>query len=181
MGWAPVALTRSELHAMGSAITTPDAPSRTRAFGDLALAACVILGAGILFVGASSLPPPRWEPLGSAAMPRILGGILIALALTVAARAMVTLAKPRQNGVQEAAIVLPYRGIIVFALLVAYIAALDFGRVPFAIATTLFVMCAGMTMHQVSVRSALVHAALGLVLSLSLDYIFSNYLFVRIG
>lgn len=165
---------------MASATQTP-VHTRTRAFGDLALAAFVIIGAGILFVGASSLPPPRWEPLGSAAMPRILGGILIVLALTVAARALLTLAKADRTSANEPALVLPYRGIIVFGLLVAYIAALDFGRVPFVVATTLFVMCAGMTMHRISVRSALVHAALGLVLSLSLDYIFSTYLFVRIG
>lgn len=163
--------------------STSDTPvsSRTRAIGDLALAACVIVGAGILFIGASSLPPPRWEPLGSAAMPRILGGILIALALTIASRAIFILANGEHKNTSEPALVLPYRGIIVFALLVAYIAALDFARVPFVIATTLFVMCAGMTMHHISVRSALVHAALGLVLSLSLDYIFSTYLFVRIG
>ncbi|MEO0383846.1 MAG: tripartite tricarboxylate transporter TctB family protein [Pseudomonadota bacterium] len=163
--------------------SAPDTPvrTRTRAIGDLALAACVIMGASILFIGASSLPPPRFEPLGSAAMPRILGAILIALAVTVAARAILTLARSSNQGSREAAIQLPHRGIIVFALLVAYIAALDFARVPFAIATTLFVMCAGMTMHQISVRSALVHCALGLVLSLSIDYIFSTYLFVRIG
>jgi len=155
--------------------------SRPRAFGDLALAACVIVGAGILFVGASSLPPPRWEPLGSAAMPRILGGILILLALTVATRAIFTLVKAAHKNISEPALHLPYRGAIVFALLIAYIAALDFARVPFVVATTLFVMCAGMAMHRVSVRSALVHAAMGLVLSLSLDYIFSTYLFVRIG
>lgn len=165
-------------HAMASAAETP---ARTRAIGDLALATCVVIGAGILFVGASSLPPPRWEPLGSAAMPRILGGILIALALSVAARAVFTLVKAGHKSISKPAPDLPYRGAIVFALLVAYIAALDFARVPFAIATTLFVMCAGMTMHQVSARSALVHGALGLVLSLSLDYIFSTYLFVRIG
>lgn len=164
-------------------ISEPTLPTniKARALGDLALAACVIAGAGILFVGASSLPPPRFEPLGSAAMPRILGTILIILALTVALRAAFTLVRNGSENPREAALQLPYRGIIVFVLLVAYIAALDFARVPFAIATTLFVMCAGMTMHQVSLRSALVHGALGLVLSLSLDYVFSTYLYVRIG
>lgn len=161
--------------------TSMPANIKARALGDLALAACVIAGAAILFVGASSLPPPRFEPLGSAAMPRILGTILIILALMVGLRAVLTLMRNNSQNISEAAIRLPYRGIIVFALLVAYIAALDFARVPFAIATTLFVMCAGMTMHQVSLRSALIHGALGLALSLSLDYIFSTYLFVRIG
>lgn len=160
---------------------TASATLKVRAIGDLALAACVIAGASILFIGASSLPPPRFEPLGSAAMPRILGSILIAFALMIALRAVLTLAKPDGQSISEAGVQLPYRGIIIFALLVTYIAALDFVRVPFAVATTLFVMCAGMTMHRVSLRSALVHGALGLFLSLFLDYIFSTYLFVRIG
>lgn len=166
---------------MTASTTDLTASNKARALGDLALAACVIVGAAILFIGASSLPPPRFEPLGSAAMPRILGTILIILALMVALRAVLTLMRTEGPKASETAIHLPYRGIIVFALLVAYIAALDIARVPFAIATTLFVMCAGMTMHQVSFRSALIHGALGLALSLSLDYIFSTYLFVRIG
>lgn len=160
---------------------TASANLKVRAFGDLALAACVIAGASILFIGASSLPPPRFEPLGSAAMPRILASILIAFALMIAMRAVLTLAKTGGQSISEAGVELPYRGIIIFALLIAYIAALDFVRVPFVIATTLFVMCAGMTMHRLSLRSALVHGALGLFLSLSLDYVFSTYLFVRIG
>lgn len=160
---------------------TASATLKVQAIGDLALAVCVIAGASILFIGASSLPPPRFEPLGSAAMPRILGSILIAFALMISLRAVLTLTKPSPKRISEVGIQLPYRGIIVFALLVAYIAALDFVRVPFVVATTLFVMCAGMTMHHVSARSALVHGALGLFLSLSLDYIFSTYLFVRIG
>lgn len=164
-----------------SATTASSEHIKVQALGDLALAAFVIAGASILFIGASSLPPPRFEPLGSAAMPRILGSILIAFALMLALRAVLTLAKPGGQSISEAGIQLPYRGIIVFALLVAYIAALDFVRAPFALATTVFVMCAGMTMHKLSLRSALVHGALGLFLSLSLDYVFSTYLFVRIG
>lgn len=39
---------------------------------DLTLAVLTIFGAGLLFLGALSLPPPRFEPLGSAALPRIL-------------------------------------------------------------------------------------------------------------
>lgn len=155
---------------------------KLQALGDLVLVACVIAGASLLFIGASDLPPPRFEPLGSAAMPRILGTVLILLALPVAVQALINLtSKDEAAGPGSAPIRLPYRGVIVFVLLITYVAALDFVRIPFVVATTLFVMGAGMAMHEVSVRSALVHAALGLILSLSLDYIFSTYLFVRIG
>ncbi len=158
--------------------------AKLRALGDLALAAAVVGGSATLFVGAASLPPPRFEPLGSAFMPRVLGAVLIVLAIIVALRAALILIRPADvsdTAPSGASLRLPYRGAITLVLLVAYVAAMDFARVPFLLATPLFVMLAGMTIHEVSPRSALVHAALGLVLALALHYVFSTFLFIRIG
>jgi putative tricarboxylic transport membrane protein len=156
-----------------------------RHLGDLALAAFVIAGAVILFVGAADLPPPRFEPLGSAAMPRILGAIMVALALTVAARAVLRLrgatppeAPPLPGDARESD---PWRGAVVLVALIAYVAALDFGRVPFVYATTAFVTVAGLAMGRVGLRSAAFFAALGLGVALTLGYVFETYLYIRIG
>lgn len=148
-----------------------------RVLGDLALAAFVICGAVLLFIGAADLPPPRFEPLGSAAVPRILGVVLIGLALIVAVRAVWRARDtPDETEPNDAS---PARGAIVFAALIAYVAALDFGRVPFVPATTLFVMVSGMAMHRVGWRPALVFAALGLVLAAALSWVFATFLYIR--
>ena len=54
---------------------------------DLLLAIFAFLAAVILLIGASDLPPPRFEPLGSAALPRILAVIIIFFSLLIALRA----------------------------------------------------------------------------------------------
>lgn len=147
-----------------------------RTIGDLALCACVIAGSAILFIGASTLPPPRFEPLGSAAVPRILGVILIVLSLIVAVQSLLT-----RDAVPEAPAALPYRGFLVLAALVAYVAALDHFRVPFLIATPVFVLASGVAMSRPTLRNSLFFAALGLAVAAVLYWVLSTFLYIRIG
>lgn len=146
-----------------------------KTLGDLALSGAVIAGAAILFIGAAELPAPRFEPLGSAAAPRILGTILILLALIVAVQALMTRAP-----VDEPAR-LPWRGTLVLVALLAFVAALDFGRAPFVPAATLFVMATGVIMSRPTFRNALIFAALGLIVSALLSWILGTFLFITIG
>ena len=55
---------------------------------DLALAAFALAGAGLLYYGSSGLPPPRFEPMGSAAVPRILASLLVLFAIILSASAV---------------------------------------------------------------------------------------------
>ncbi|NOZ32489.1 MAG: hypothetical protein GXP01_05330 [Alphaproteobacteria bacterium] len=153
---------------------------KLRALGDLGLLAAVAVGVSVLFIGAADLPAPRFEPLGSAAMPKILGVLLILLSLPIAFRAIRNLLRrDPADAKQEPPIQLPHRGVLVFGALLAYAAALDFGRVPFVLATTVFVALSGMAISGISVRSVLIYIFLGLGLSLALSYIFTNFLYVR--
>ncbi len=153
---------------------------KRRAVTDLILAGLVICAAIVLFIGAAELPPPRFDPMGSAAMPRILGGIMIALAFAVGARGALRLRAAAPAG-QKTEKPETHRGAIVFVGLVAYVAALDFGRVPFVVATTLFVMLAGMAMGRFSIKQGAAFGALGLILSLVLNYVFAHFLYIKIG
>jgi len=151
-----------------------------RTLGDLALCALVIAGSIVMFIGASTLPPPRFEPLGSAAVPRILGGILIVLSVIVAVQAVVARNSESESRPERPAAI-PYRGTMVLIALVVYVGALDFGRVPFNVATPLFVLASGLAMSRPTFRHALFFAALGLGVALLLDWILSTFLFIRIG
>lgn len=147
-----------------------------RTLGDLALCACVITGSAVLFIGAADLPPPRFEPMGSAAVPRILGGLLIVLAIVVAVQSLRT---PQETNETPAEI--PYRGVMVLGSLILYVAALDFLRLPFLVATPLFVMATGLAMSHLSLRNAVMFAALGLGVALLLDLVLTRFLYISIG
>jgi putative tricarboxylic transport membrane protein len=153
---------------------------KRKAFADLLLAAAVVAGAVVLFVGAAELPPPRFEPLGSAALPKILGGLIIFFAAIIASKAVLnketTDAAPPPASKSE-----PWRGLVVFIALVVYIAALDFGRVPFALGTMVFVSVAGMAMDRFAPKPALIYALLGLIVGAVLNYVFANFLYIKIG
>ncbi|MGR3793738.1 tripartite tricarboxylate transporter TctB family protein [Vannielia sp. SX4] len=147
---------------------------------DIILAALVVAGAVLLFIGAAELPPPRFEPLGSAALPRILGALLIFFAVVLTLRAMLRIRAGTLRD-EAASRANPRRGALVFAALVLYVAALDLGRVPFVPATTAFVTVTGMVIGARSWVNLAVFAALGLVLSLAISTVLERFLYISIG
>lgn len=154
-----------------------------RTLADLVLCALTLGGAALLFVGAAELPPPRWEPLGSAALPRILGGLLVLFALIVAARALLrhragASPAPAPEGEPQAD---PVKGALVFAALVLYVFSLDVLRVPFVPATAAFVAAAGLAIGRRSLANAAIFAGLGLGLALTISLVLERMLYVRIG
>lgn len=155
-------------------------PQRREAFADLVFAGLVIGAAMILFIGAADLPPPRFEPMGSAAVPKILGMIMVLLALAIGGRAILKLrVLPADAPIEQ---MVPFwRGGAVFVSLVLYVAALDFGRVPFVLATTIFITAAGMIMGKINLRSAGFFAGLGICVSTLIYFVFTHFLFIQIG
>lgn len=154
-----------------------------RTIADLILATLTLCGAAVLFVGAMALPPPRFEPLGSAALPRILGGLLVFFALIIAARALLrrrieTPAIPAETSGPRAD---PKRGALVFAALIAYVFALDVLRVPFVVATPVFVIATGTAIGGVSWRGLIAYAGLGLFLAVFISTVLERLLYIRIG
>ena len=147
---------------------------------DVILAALVAAGAALLFIGAAELPPPRFEPLGSAALPRILGTLLIFFAVILVIRALLRLRAGQASAAAPSGAD-PRRGALVFVALVLYVAALDFGRMPFVPATTVFVAATGLVIGARSWVNLAVFAAVGLVLSLAILTLLERFLYISIG
>ncbi|WP_323768567.1 tripartite tricarboxylate transporter TctB family protein [Marinovum sp.] len=154
--------------------------ARRQTIADIILALLVSAGAGLLFIGAAELPPPRFEPLGSAALPRILGALLIFFAVLLVIRGLLRL---RAGHVTEVARsdADPRRGALVFVALVAYVAALDFGRLPFVPVTTVFVIATGLAIGARTWANVAVFAGVGLGLSLAISTILERFLYITIG
>lgn len=155
-----------------------------RTIADLALAALTIGGAGLLLYGATSLPPPRFEPLGSAALPRILASLLILFALMVATTAILRhrrVTPPPPDTELDGPRADPKKGALVLAALIAYVFALDVMRIPFLIATPFFVTATGLVVGARTWRNLISFAVLGLLLALLISTVLERFLYVRIG
>ncbi|MBB2974300.1 tripartite tricarboxylate transporter TctB family protein [Mesorhizobium sp. RMAD-H1] len=151
--------------------------------GDLVLSGLVAVGAVVLLYGAASLPPPRFDPLGSAALPRVLAVLMLIFGAIIAARAVWPRNAPAEEGdaaqdEKPAAAPSPVRGLLIFGALVAYVAALDFAHVSLVPATTAMMAVTGLVLHRADWRTGLLFAGIGLGLSLVLSYIFTHFLYV---
>ncbi|MEP3332220.1 tripartite tricarboxylate transporter TctB family protein [Sedimentitalea sp.] len=155
--------------------------AKRRALADLALSLLVAAGAVVLFVGAAKLPPPRFEPLGSAALPRILGMLLLLFATILAGRSVMRMRRGWLAPTIETRDADPRKGLAVLVALVAYVFALDVLRAPFVPATTVFVVVVGLSIGARTWLNCAVFAVLGLVLSLAISTILSRFLYITIG
>jgi putative tricarboxylic transport membrane protein len=156
---------------------------------DLVLAAFSILIAVLLFVGSASLPPPRFEPLGSAAMPRGLGVIIVILSLIILTRALLNFRKspkvtPDAENVAEGkhgpVSRQPSRSVLTFLALFVYIFLLDVLQAPFVPVTTLFFVATGLAIGESSVRSAAVFFGLGLTLAILISLTLSQFFYISL-
>jgi putative tricarboxylic transport membrane protein len=107
-----------------------------RPLADIVFAAVVILFAGIVWWGTLDLPPPRYEPMGSAALPQALAAIMAVLALFVGARGVLAFAKA--SGTRPAPA--PFRkrpalAVATLAILVAYLLLFEFRLTGFITAS----------------------------------------------
>jgi putative tricarboxylic transport membrane protein len=148
---------------------------------DLTLAALTLFGAGLLFLGALSLPPPRFEPLGSAALPRILGGLLVLFAVSVAITAIRRRHEDLPVPKSATPSADPKRGALVLGVVVAYVFAMDVIQIPFLIATPLFVTASGLAIGGFSRRNLVAFAGLGIGLAFLISTVLERFLYVRIG
>lgn len=143
----------------------------------------LILGVGLILVSAwvfwdtRHLPPPVYEPLGAAAIPRGIaallggfGGIIAALAL--AGRSPGALASA---GDGDRPVPRPWLAVQTCLIVAAYAAAMHAGLLGFRIATFLFlaVTCMVLSDFRRSYLPAIVVMAIGS--SLGLHYVFTQF------
>lgn len=167
------------------------------AWTDLVLALAVLAGAALLLIGAAELPPPRFEPMGSAALPRILAGFLICFAVIIAAKAAFGLWHERafsstsdtgdsdsdnaRRSLDHAARSGLHRGLGVFASLLLYILALDVLQWPFIPVTIAFVMTIGTLLSPQRRQAAWQFLLYGTLLSGAVYLVMTRFLFVDLG
>lgn len=152
--------------------------------GDIVLSLLVFAGATLLFAGAAGLPEPRFEPLGSAALPRILGALLYGFGLLVGGRALLGLQRSAIAGKapgDKAGATSPLVGFYILVVLCLYVAALDLMQAPFVVSSAVFLGLAGYGLSGWSVRAGAIYTAIGLGVAFAIAYVFTNFLYISFG
>ncbi|SET99525.1 tripartite tricarboxylate transporter TctB family protein [Paracoccus homiensis] len=158
-----------------------------------AICLLLLLATGIaLLVGAAALPAPMFDPLGPAGLPRYIAYLmLVLLAVRLAAlvrevgaetaerrRNMLGAGErgiPRAEGTDAPQFV---KLLLVSLITLIYLAALTFGGIPFIWLTLVFLAALGAAMSDGSPRRLIAVAAIAVVLSFALTYIFTDVLSV---
>jgi putative tricarboxylic transport membrane protein len=95
--------------------------------------------AGLVMLGARDIPPPIYDPLGSAAMPVIVAGLIAILAVVDAGQRILAARHARAENAREEQLPERLRLAAAFSVLaVAYVAAMSTGMLGFEGATALF-------------------------------------------
>ena len=102
---------------------------------EIGVALMLILIASLALFGTRTIPPGRFEPLGSAPVPQAVAGLILLLAIWIIVRACIDkrpIAAPFADRYLDAAVV------VAFTLL--FVAAMHFRLTTFAILTTLYLV-----------------------------------------
>ncbi|HMB48093.1 MAG TPA: tripartite tricarboxylate transporter TctB family protein [Afifellaceae bacterium] len=152
---------------------------------DICLVAIVILIGGVLYYGALDIPPPRFDPLGSAAVPKTIAVSLAVLAVLLfiqnAAgwRGGVISAPRDMEGADEVAESTgeyradPAAALASIVIPVVYVLSIQYGLFDFAIGSTLFAFAYGLVFMPVLRRRMvwlLVPASIAIGVGLTLAY-----------
>jgi len=156
-------------------VSAPGRPAGP-AIGDIVFAAVMIALAALVFVGTADLPPPRYEPIGSAAIPRGVAITMALLAVIVLVRALAGAGDDISGeAVGRRAVT---RVLAIAGLLVAYVALMDARVVGFRIATVPFLALSCVILGGFGPRLLAVSAVFSVVLTLSVHAAFTRLFYI---
>ena len=121
---------------------------------DLGLAALVVALAILVHTEVAKLPPPFFDPLGSAALPRLLSRLLMLLAVMLVVGNVIGTRRRGASGDPEPRGA-PLVALSVVTTAVAFIASMQLGLLGFLEASVLYLFVSGMILGRVEARRVL--------------------------
>lgn len=150
--------------------------TRAVAVANLLFGLLVVAAGTALLADSARLPPPRFDILGSAAVPRALCLLVIAMALPLMVRAVLAL---RQGTFDEAPDeTLPPRrpalAVAALALACLYVASLQNGWLGYGLATTAFLIVLAGLLSGGRPKPLAIGTVVAVVLGFGGDYLFTS-------
>lgn len=154
---------------------------RNMAISEIAFGICLIAFSALIYIGALELPAPKYEPLGSAALPKILAALMALLSAVMIGRAAINLRAivPTNAGQSDSAVKRHYAlSLIVFLTTIAFVAIMDFGLLGFNVAGIIFLsfVCWLMTHRDLKKLPWIVGYAVILVTGCT--YVFTEFFYI---
>jgi len=163
-----------------------DADGRT----DLVLALVVFAMSVAVYVRAAQLPPPLFDPLGSAAIPQFIAVVLAVLSVAIVVRRYVLLARqpsaltgqaPAAPVDESDGVAAPLQPTIAAAAIVivfVYVLSMGLGWLGFREATIPFIIALGGALSRFRRSSMMVLIPAAFVLAFALAWLFSDVMYV---
>ena len=136
---------------------------------EIGVALMLIVIAALALFGTIGIPPGRFEPMGSAPVPRITAGLILVLSVVVIVRAFVDL-----RPVQTLTVHRYLDAAVMILLTVAFVAAMHFRLATFAILTTLYLVATIGFLTRFNWRALPVIVVLALVVGFGCQYVFTR-------
>jgi putative tricarboxylic transport membrane protein len=148
---------------------------------DISLGLIVLAFSVAIYIRALSLPPPQFDPLGAAAIPKLIAVILAIISIFILIN--VFLRKPSDPldvsaDSVEAAPLRPGIAAASILILMAYAGAMSYGILGFRAATILFVILLGGVMSRFRLKTMFILTICALVIGFGFAWIFSEILYI---
>lgn len=146
---------------------------------DILLAIGMILFSATVYFGSRDLPPPRYEPLGSAALPNGLAAIMVFLSVILIIRAIPHL-KSFEAAKDKITDVTPRPGLSlsIFGLTLVFIGLMDFQILGFIPAGILFMTAVGYLLTHGNLKRMPLFFAYSVVLIVGNYYLFTKVFYI---
>ncbi|MCB9946063.1 MAG: tripartite tricarboxylate transporter TctB family protein [Geminicoccaceae bacterium] len=154
---------------------------------DICLAMALLALGSFVIVQANRLPPPFFDPLGSAAVPRMVSALLMVLALVLVIRCLRTPVGAHADadsrgagpGVEDAAgTPSPWTALAAATLPLLYVGVMQFRILGFAPASTLFVLVMGGVLARGRPRVMLAVALAAIVTGYGLNALLTGFFYI---
>ncbi len=150
--------------------------TRAAAVANLLFGLLVVAAGSALLADSARLPPPRFDILGSAAVPRALCVLVIAMALPLVVRAALALRRGPSAPPPDAALPprRPALAVAAFALACLYVAVLQNGWLGYGLATAAFLIVLTGFLAGGRPKPLAIGALVAVVLGFGGDYLFTS-------
>jgi putative tricarboxylic transport membrane protein len=142
---------------------------------DLLMVGVVVVVSALLLIGALSIPPPMFDPVGSAAVPR---GVAIVLLVLVGLHLVVRLRQPpRGEPVRLGELGMGGGAVLTLVVTLVYCAVLQLRLLPFAVPTAAFLLVL-IPALAASWKRLPMAIAIGIVMGIGCQWLFTEIFFI---
>lgn len=164
---------------------------RTSVVTDIILSLVIIVCSILIYIDTLDLPPPKYEPMGAAALPQILAVLLIIFAIFIFIKAIISkkpAAAPKEKTAEQSdnatlqetdTSVRSYiKAAVIFLLTCVYVFVMSTKLSGFMLATMIYIFMAGTIMKSGRLVSKIKMAAFAIVFALATFYIFTGLFYI---